>query len=131
MQSTAGLYMSSTAGYLLCHKPFSGERMTPIPLSSFVQGRGQEEAAKSLGSSQAAICKALKTGRIIFVTEGPSGSFSAIELKGFPCGGTGHKARPDPEQIVDQIGHIGQALNMAVCSSSGGAAKRFSSNCNG
>ncbi|WP_395599574.1 Cro/CI family transcriptional regulator [Pseudomonas sp. A1437] len=94
--------------------------MTPIPLSSFVQGRSQEEAAKSLGASQAAICKALKTGRIIFVTEEPSGSFTAIELKGFPSGGSSEKARPDAEQIVGQIGLIGQTLYMAGNPSSTG-----------
>ncbi|WP_099167741.1 Cro/CI family transcriptional regulator [Pseudomonas sp. ICMP 8385] len=88
--------------------------MTPIPLSSFVEGIGQEEAAKSLGSSQTAICKALKTGRLIFVTEKPCGSFEAIELKGFPSAGPNHKARPDPEQILDQVARLAQASNMAV-----------------
>lgn len=97
--------------------------MTPIFLSEFVDAKGQDEAAKSLGSSQAAICKALKTGRMIFVTEDAPGSFSAIELKGFPCSGPSQKPRPDPEQIVDQIGRLGQALNMAVQTSSAEATR--------
>lgn len=92
--------------------------MTPIPLSVFVEHKGQGEAAKSLGSSQAAICKALKSGRLILVTEEKSGVYSAVELKGFPSSGPSPKPRPNIEQIVGEISRIAQALNMAVDSSS-------------
>lgn len=92
--------------------------MTPIPLSAFVEGKGQDEAAKLLGSSQAAICKALKTGRLILVHEGAPGSYSALELKGFPSSGPSQKPRPDLEQIVVQISGLGKALGGAVNPSS-------------
>lgn len=108
----------NTHGYYLCHKPFSGERMTPIPLSAFVDDKGQEEAAKSLGSSQAAICKALKSGRLILISEDEPGIYSALELKSFPSSGPSQKPRPDLEQIVRQIARVGQGLDVAVHSSS-------------
>lgn len=87
--------------------------MTPIPLSSLVEKIGQEQAAKSLGSSQTAISKALKNDRLIFVTEEPDGSFTAIELKGFPTSGPNIKALPDLDRIVDQLSRLGQGINMA------------------
>ena len=108
----------NTHGYSLCHKPFSGERMTPIPLSVFVEDKGQDEAAKALGSSQAAICKALKSGRVILVHEDEPGIFSALELKGFPASGPSQKPRPDLEQILAQIARFGQGLGVAVHPSS-------------
>ncbi|MBM0211847.1 Cro/CI family transcriptional regulator [Pseudomonas syringae group genomosp. 3] len=92
--------------------------MTPIPLSVFVQDKGQDEAAKLLGSSQAAICKALKSGRLILVHEDHPGIFSAIELKGFPSSGLSQKARPNLEQIVEQISRFGKGLGVAVQASS-------------
>jgi len=92
--------------------------MTPIPLSAFVDDKGQDEAAKSLGSSQAAICKALKSGRVILVNEDEPGVYSALELKGFPSSGPSQKPRPNLEQIVEQIARFGQGLGVAVISSS-------------
>lgn len=92
--------------------------MTPIPLSAFVEAKGQGEAAKSLGSSQAAICKALKSGRVILVSEDEPGVFSALELKGFPASGPSQKPRPNLEQIVGQIARFGQGFAVAVHSSS-------------
>lgn len=92
--------------------------MTPIPLSVFVADKGQDEAAKSLGSSQTAISKALKSGRVILVHEDEPGIFSALELKGFPSSGPSQKPRPNLEQIVAQISAIGQGVGVAVLSSS-------------
>lgn len=92
--------------------------MTTIPLSEFVEDKGQDEAAKSLGASQAAICKALKSGRVIFVQEDEPGVFSALELKGFPTSGPSQKPRPNLEQILAQIARLGQGLGVAVHPSS-------------
>lgn len=92
--------------------------MTPIPLSAFVDDKGQDEAAKLLGSSQAAICKALKSGRVILVSEDQPGAFSGLELKGFPSSGPSQKPRPNLEQIVEQIASLRQGLSVAVNPSS-------------
>ena len=92
--------------------------MTPVSLSAFVDDKGQDEAARLLGSSQAAICKALKTGRLILVHEEPLGGFSALELKGFPSSGPSQKPRPDLEQIVCQISDFSKTLERAVQPSS-------------
>lgn len=54
-----------------------------LPLDEFARGR-QDAAAKDLGVRQAAISKALRVGRTIFVTRHADGSFSAFEEKPFP-----------------------------------------------
>ncbi|HEX8596724.1 MAG TPA: Cro/CI family transcriptional regulator [Pseudomonas sp.] len=92
--------------------------MTSIPLSAFVDDKGQDEAAKILGSSQAAISKALKTERLIFVSEDSPGAYSAIELKSFPSGWPSQKPRPNLEQIVARLARFGQGLSVAVQPSS-------------
>lgn len=92
--------------------------MKPIPLSAFVKEKGQDEAAKFLGSSQTAICKALKTGRLILVNEDQPGIFSALELKSFPSSGPHQKPRPNLEQIVEQIARLDQGHGVAVHQSS-------------
>lgn len=61
--------------------------MTGQSLSAFVDQYGQEGAAQALGSSQAAISKALKAGRLIIVIPSKGGGFEAAELKRFPSGG--------------------------------------------
>lgn len=92
--------------------------MTPILLSDFVSDRGQDEAARILGSSQTTISKALKSGRLILVSERAPGVFSALEFKGFPSGGSREKARLDLEDIVGQVSAVGQTAIAAVNSSS-------------
>ncbi|OEO24046.1 hypothetical protein AX279_19630 [Pseudomonas sp. J237] len=59
--------------------------MKRIPLSQFVEDRGQIDSALILGVTQGAISKALRVGRDITVTEHSDGSFSAVELKPFPA----------------------------------------------
>lgn len=54
-----------------------------LPLAEFARGR-QDAAAKDLGVRQAAISKALRVGRAIFVTRHADGSCSAVEEKPFP-----------------------------------------------
>ncbi len=92
--------------------------MTPIQLHEFVDKHGQDEAAKALGSSQAAISKAIKAGRLILIAEERPGFFTGVELKGFPSGGDREKARLDLEEIVSQFTRLSQSSEGAVNSSS-------------
>lgn len=92
--------------------------MMPIKLHEFVDKHGQDEAAKALGASQAAISKAIKSGRLILVSEERPGFFTGVELKGFPSGGDREKARPDLEEIVSQLTRLAQSSEAAVNSSS-------------
>lgn len=54
-----------------------------LPLADFARGR-QHEAARDLGVQQAAISKAIRVGRAVFVTRMADGSYSATEEKPFP-----------------------------------------------
>lgn len=54
-----------------------------LPLDEFARGR-QDAAAKDLGVRQAAISKALRVGRTIFVTRHADGTCSAFEERPFP-----------------------------------------------
>lgn len=92
--------------------------MTPIQLHEFVDRHGQDEAAKALGSSQAAISKAIKAGRLILISEERPGFFTGVEVKGFPSGGDREKARLDLEEIVSQFTRLAQSSEGAVNSSS-------------
>lgn len=88
--------------------------MTPIQLHEFVDKHGQDEAAKVLGASQAAISKAIRSGRLILVSEDRPGFFTGVELKGFPSGGDREKARLDLEEIVDQFTRLAKSADTAV-----------------
>lgn len=92
--------------------------MTPIHLQKFVEKHGQEETAKALGSSQAAISKAVRSGRLILVSEIQPGLFQGLELKGFPCGGDRETPRLDLAEILSQIAPNGQSYVPAGDSSS-------------
>ncbi|MBI6911681.1 Cro/CI family transcriptional regulator [Pseudomonas palleroniana] len=92
--------------------------MTPIQLHEFVDRHGQDEAAKVLGSSQAAISKAIKAGRLILISEESPGRFTGVELKGFPSGGDREKPRLDLEEILSQIIRSGESALGAVNPSS-------------
>lgn len=96
--------------------------MTPIQLHEFVDRHGQDEAAKVLGSSQAAISKAIKSGRLILISEDRPGCFTGVELKSFPSGGDREKPRLDLEEILSQITRAGETTVGAVNSSSIGGA---------
>lgn len=54
-----------------------------LSLAVFAKGR-QHEAARDLGVQQAAISKAIRVGRAIFVTRQVDGSYRAFEEKPFP-----------------------------------------------
>ncbi|QVL21562.1 hypothetical protein KH389_06195 [Pseudomonas qingdaonensis] len=68
-------------------KPSASKRGAPcpdrLPLKVFAAGR-QHEAARDLGVQQAAISKAIRVGRAVFVTRQADGSYSATEEKPFP-----------------------------------------------
>lgn len=95
--------------------------MTRIPLAEFASQKGQGEAAKILRTTQAAVSKAIKTGRYIFVQEKRGGIFEAVELKPFPCGGSADKAAPDHEAIVSLLSPQSQHPSGSVQISSVGA----------
>lgn len=114
----------TTSGYLLCHKPFSGDVMTPIQLADFVGQHGQEEAAKRLGTSQAAISKAVRSGRHILVRGLPEGRFEAFELKAFPSSGHQVAPRPDLELIMSVFAGFAEPLNRSVHPSSNAQASQ-------
>ena len=66
--------------------PRSGiaENVARIPLAEFAKGR-QHIAARELGVQQAAISKALRVGREIFVIRHADGTVTATEVRPFPC----------------------------------------------
>lgn len=92
--------------------------MTPIQLADFVGQYGQEEAAKRLGTSQAAISKAVRSGRHIIVRSSPDGRFEAFELKAFPSSGYQVAPRPDLELIMSAFAGFAEHLNGSVHPSS-------------
>lgn len=116
--------ISTTGGYLLCSKPFSGESMTPVQLADFVGQHGQEEAAKKLGTSQAAISKAIRSGRQILVRSRAGGRLEAFELKSFPCSGAVDRPRADLELIMSSIFGLAESTEVAVQPSSIRAVQR-------
>ncbi|WP_256658191.1 MULTISPECIES: Cro/CI family transcriptional regulator [unclassified Pseudomonas] len=109
-----GVDIFTTGGYLSCHKPFSGEPMTPVQLADFVGQHGQEEAAKKLGTSQAAISKAIRSGRQIVVRSRAGGSLEAFELKAFPSSGSVSRPRADLELIMSVIAVLAEPTEGAV-----------------
>ncbi|WP_368669170.1 Cro/CI family transcriptional regulator [Pseudomonas tolaasii] len=60
------------------------ENVARIPLAEFAKGR-QHIAARELGVQQAAISKALRVGREIFVNRHADGTVTATEVRPFPC----------------------------------------------
>ncbi|MGU9830208.1 Cro/CI family transcriptional regulator [Pseudomonas sp. LF242] len=99
--------------------------MTPIQLHEFVDLHGQDQVAKVLGSSQAAISKAIKAGRLILISEERPGCFFGVELKGFPSGGEREKPRLDLEEILSQITKVGESAVPAVDASSSDSTSKL------
>ncbi|WP_309295587.1 Cro/CI family transcriptional regulator [Pseudomonas parakoreensis] len=63
------------------------ENVARIPLKEFAKGR-QHAAAQELGVQQAAISKAIRVGREIYVTRHADGSITATEVRAFPSSTT-------------------------------------------
>lgn len=59
--------------------------MSTLHLKEFAKERGQPEAAILLGLTQGALSKAIRVGRLIFVTQHSDGSFTAEERRPFPA----------------------------------------------
>ncbi|MBI6944373.1 hypothetical protein JET76_23910 [Pseudomonas putida] len=74
--------------------------MTPVTLNKFVDDRGQIDAARRLGLSQAAVSKAVRSGRSIYVVSIDSDQCAAFELKPFPALGSSGKTTADLEEII-------------------------------
>jgi hypothetical protein len=53
-------------------------------ITEFAKTMGQCEAARLLFMTQGGLSKAIRTGRDIYVTENPDGSYSAEEVRPFP-----------------------------------------------
>lgn len=66
--------------------------MKKTPLPELIERLGQSAVAKKLEVSAPAIAKALKSGRVILITEHEDGSMSGEEIRPFPSQGSG--ARP-------------------------------------
>lgn len=59
--------------------------MTMVPLKDFAKGHGQPHAASLLGMTQGALSKAIRIGRMVYVSPQTDGSFAAIEVRSFPA----------------------------------------------
>lgn len=59
--------------------------MSRVHIKLFAAQRGQSEAAALLGMTQGALSKAIRAGRDVYVTENTDGTFSAEEVRPFPC----------------------------------------------
>ncbi|CAB5577701.1 Cro [Pseudomonas putida] len=59
--------------------------MSRVHIKQFAAQRGQSEAAALLGMTQGALSKAIRVGRDVYVTENADGTFSAEEVRPFPC----------------------------------------------
>lgn len=58
--------------------------MNCISLSTFAARHGQQKAAELLGTTQGALSKAIRLGRVIYVKQLPDGAYEAKELRPFP-----------------------------------------------
>lgn len=58
--------------------------MNQQTLADFVKDKGQALAAQLLRMTQPGLSKAIRSGRQIYVTELPDGSFDASEVRPFP-----------------------------------------------
>lgn len=74
--------------------------MTPVSLTQFVDRRGQKDAATRLGLSQAAVSKAVRSGRTIYVVSLGQDRCAAFELRSFPALGCSGNTMADLEQII-------------------------------
>ncbi|MFJ4056544.1 Cro/CI family transcriptional regulator [Pseudomonas sp. NPDC089743] len=98
--------------------------MTPVQLADFVGQHGQEQAAKKLGTSQAAISKAIRSGRQIVVRARFGGTLEAFELKAFPSNGCLGRSRADLELIMSVIAVLAEPTEVSVHPSSAAEARR-------
>lgn len=94
--------------------------MHPVTLAQYVAEQSQESASKRLGLSQAAISKAIKAGRTIYVFASETGTTVAVELKAFPAGSP--NLSDSMEDILASIPAARNRSNSAVISSSGAEA---------
>ncbi|QXH69976.1 Cro/Cl family transcriptional regulator [Pseudomonas asgharzadehiana] len=66
------------------------------PLAEYAAKR-HALTAKRLGMTQGALSKAIRDGRVIYVTDCPDGSISAVEEKPFP----GQRREPQLSEFVN------------------------------
>lgn len=58
--------------------------MRRIPLSEFAKEHGHTKAAQILGCTQGGLSKAIRVGRVVYVTVDENGVVTAQELRPFP-----------------------------------------------
>ncbi|WP_110993109.1 Cro/CI family transcriptional regulator [Pseudomonas sichuanensis] len=59
--------------------------MSRTHITEFAVEKGQTEAASLLGMTQGALSKAIRVGRDVYVTKNADGTYSAEEVRPFPC----------------------------------------------
>ncbi|ESW39294.1 MULTISPECIES: Cro/CI family transcriptional regulator [Pseudomonas] len=59
--------------------------MSRTHITKFAADHGQTEAASLLGMTQGALSKAIRMGRDVYVTKNQDGTYSAEEVRPFPC----------------------------------------------
>lgn len=94
--------------------------MHPVTLAQYVADQSQESASKRLGLSQAAISKAIKARRSIYVFVSETGTAAAVELKAFPAGSS--NLTESMEEILAAIPARRNRADSAVISSSAAGA---------
>ena len=95
--------------------------MSLLTLAQYAAQQSQDSASKLLGLSQAAVSKAIKAGRSIYVFHSDAGLAVAIELKPFP--GKSSKDDVSMEEILTGIARHSNTLDDAVQSSSASLAR--------
>lgn len=65
--------------------------MKKTPLPELIERLGQSAVARRLEVSAPAIAKALKSGRVILITEHEDGTMSGEEIRPFPSQGSGSR----------------------------------------
>ncbi|MBH3376149.1 Cro/CI family transcriptional regulator [Pseudomonas alloputida] len=88
--------------------------MTPVSLTHFVDCRGQKDAARRLGLSQAAVSKAVRSGRTIYVVSLGADRCAAFEIRSFPAVGASGKTLADLEEMITVSVQSAQPLHGSV-----------------
>lgn len=87
--------------------------MKHINLKDFAKDRGQPEAASILGMTQGALSKAIRIGRDVLVIERLDGTFTAIEIRGFP-------SRIDRNSAPGNVPMLSKTIRLSLISEESG-----------
>lgn len=84
--------------------------MNQIPLSELAAQIGQAAVAEAFGVTPAAVHKAIRLGRQIMVSVHDDGSYTAQELRPFPC----HKVLPTLKLESGTVGGDSQVIGQKL-----------------